>query len=120
MALGLDQFVLPDQEPPLLDVVPFYGSILAVVSYIRLQFGARRLYHSVNELPNIYRNDGWGVWYGGRGGLGGRGVGGDGDGDRGDNAAFPWAIRGGSQESTHGNWTVTVGEEPSITSANRL
>ena len=57
MALGLDQFVLPDQEPPLLDVVPFYGSILAVVSHIRLQFGARRLYHSVNELPNIYNSE---------------------------------------------------------------
>ena len=39
MALGLDQFVLPDQEPVLLDVVPLHRAVVAVVTHLRLQTG---------------------------------------------------------------------------------
>ena len=57
MALGLDQFVLPDQEPVLLDVVPLQRAVVAVVTHLRLQTGLTPSANSVNELPNIYRND---------------------------------------------------------------
>ena len=58
MALGLDQFVLPDQEPVLLDVVPLQRAVVAVVTHLRLQTGLTPSANSVNELPNIYSNDG--------------------------------------------------------------
>ena len=53
----LDQFKLPDQKPPLLYQVSFNGAILTVVAHLRLQIGIVSLYHSVNELPDTYRND---------------------------------------------------------------
>ena len=56
MLPGLDQLVLMDEEPPLLNVVTFEGEILAVVSHLRLQIGVSPLYQSVNELTNTYRN----------------------------------------------------------------
>ena len=55
----LDQLILMDEEPPLLNVVPFKGEVLAIVSHSRLQIGVGLLYQSVNELPNTYRNDGY-------------------------------------------------------------
>ena len=57
MLLGLDQFVLADEEPKLLNVVPLQGEILPVVPHLRLQTDCMSLYQSVNELPNIYKND---------------------------------------------------------------
>ena len=53
----LDQSVFLYEESPLLNVVPFKGEVLAVVSHFRLQIGVGFLYQSVNELPNTYRND---------------------------------------------------------------
>ena len=59
--LPLDQS--PDEESPLLNVVPFKGE--AVVSHFRLQIGL--IYQSVNELPNTYNSEaprgiwGWGA-----------------------------------------------------------
>ena len=67
MLPGLDQPVLPDEESPLLSVVPFNSEILAIVSHLRLQIGVALLYLSVNELPNTYRNDtcqGWALGMG--------------------------------------------------------
>ena len=57
MLPGLDQLVFLYEEPPLLNVVPLKGEVIAVVSHFRLQIGVRLLYQSVNELPNTYRND---------------------------------------------------------------
>ena len=37
--LRLDQIVLPDEKPPLLDVASLHGTVIAVVSHLRLQIG---------------------------------------------------------------------------------
>ena len=52
----LDQLILMDEEPPLLNVVPFKGEVLAIVSHSRLQIGVGFLYQSVNELPDTYNS----------------------------------------------------------------
>ena len=57
MALGLDQYVLPDQEPELLDVVPLNRAVVAVVTHLRLPTGMFFQCQSVNELPNIYNSE---------------------------------------------------------------
>ena len=54
VAPGFDLFLLPDQEPPLLDIVPFDSAVIAVVSHLRLQTGLFLQANSVSELPNIY------------------------------------------------------------------
>ena len=56
MLPGLDQLVLMDGEPPLLNVVPFKGEVLVVVSHLRLQIGLPIEYQSVSELPNTYNS----------------------------------------------------------------
>ena len=63
MLPGLDQSVFLYEESPLLNVVPFKGEVLAVVSHFRLQIGVGLLYQSVNELPNTYNSEApRGIW----------------------------------------------------------
>ena len=56
MALGLDLFLLPDQEPVLLDMIPLQRTVVAVVTHLRLPTGMFFQCQSVNELLNIYNS----------------------------------------------------------------
>ena len=60
----LYQFILTYEEPPLLYQIPFNGPVSTVVSHLRLQIKSTNLTRSVNELPDIYKND---MWYEGEG-----------------------------------------------------